>query len=558
MTSFAKALLFLCLVAVTAPAADQVVMNLNDSGPGSLRQAVADISAGETVTFAPILNAGLIQLSSPISISQSTTIDASDLPDGITLSGDVTGNGPTPDDGKIIQVQSAATITFDSLTFDGGLRAIDCNASSGTLVNCTFRNLREGAVFAGGDALAIERCVFDGNQIDKGHLNGGALYNSQAIILITNSEFRNNKAGDGEGLGNATNNSAGGRGGAIHQNDGTLTIDTYTFDNNEAGLGSGDGGAISAVNGSITIRNSTFHNNRAGVGGFASSTGRGGDGGALFFDFSVGTVKVTHSTFSGNRAGNGGVEPNQFGGDGGAIYLGSGSLTLESTTITGNAAGDGILGAASLGGSGGGIFILSNTAIAKLENSLIAGNERGVGESGGNPNNGTGPDIFTETFPITQRGVNLIGSNEGVTTIFPSPQTPGDPNAHGHLVGTLETPLDPRLGPLRDNGGPTLTHLPLIGSPAFNPPGGDESSSFSVDQRGLERIIAGVQDIGAVEAPNYIVITANLRAARRASLQRQITKISRKVKSAKRRKQLSKAKRLDKKLRKLRRALRRL
>lgn len=546
MTSFAKVLFSLCLVAVTAPAADQVVMNLNDSGTGSLRQAVADISAGETVRFDPGLNNGLIQLSSPILIVQSTTIDASGLPDGITLS----GNGPTPNSGELIWVLSVPTVTFDSLTFDGGARAVDCHASSGTLVNCTFQNLREGAVFAGGEALAIDQCVFDGNQIDEGHLNGGALYNSQSSILISHSVFRNNQAGDGQGLGNANNNDDGGSGGAIYQDGGTLMIDTCTFDSNEAGLGGGNGGAISAVGGSFTIRNSTFHNNRAGIGG--------GDGGALFSELSVGTVKITHCTFSGNRAGDGSAEPNQSGGDGGAIYLGSGSLTLENTTITGNAAGDGISGAESEGGSGGGIFVLSNTTIARLENSLIAGNERGVGESGGNPDNGTGPDIFTPTPPISQRGVNLIGSNEGVTAIFSSPENPGDPNVHGHLVGTMESPLDPRLGPLQDNGGPTLTHLPLIGSPAFNPPGGAGMSLFSFDQRGLERIIAGVLDIGAVEAPNYIEITASLRAARRASLQRQITRISRKVKAAERRNQLSKAKRLDKKLRKLKRALRRL
>src|SRR5262249_22543579 len=43
------------------------------------------------------------------------------------------------------------------------------------------------------------------------------------------------------------------------------------------------------------------------------------------------------------------------------------------------------------------------------------------------------------------------------------------PDAHGNLVGSAASPLDPRLGPLQDNGGPTLTLAPPPGSPALDP-----------------------------------------------------------------------------------------
>ena len=67
----------------------------------------------------------------------------------------------------------------------------------------------------------------------------------------------------------------------------------------------------------------------------------------------------------------------------------------------------------------------------------------------------------------------------------------------GNLFG-----LDPRLGPLTDNGGPTLTHALLPGSPAIN--AGGPFPSFPADQfdqrgDGFPRIVAGVVDIGAYE-----------------------------------------------------------
>jgi hypothetical protein len=60
---------------------------------------------------------------------------------------------------------------------------------------------------------------------------------------------------------------------------------------------------------------------------------------------------------------------------------------------------------------------------------------------------------------------------------------------------------DPRLGPLQDNGGPTLTHAPLPGSPLLSAGDNGSAAGLEFDQRGpgFPRILDGVVDIGAVE-----------------------------------------------------------
>ena len=58
------------------------------------------------------------------------------------------------------------------------------------------------------------------------------------------------------------------------------------------------------------------------------------------------------------------------------------------------------------------------------------------------------------------------------------------------------TGVDPRLGPLADNGGPTQTMLPAAGSPVIN---AGTSNALATDQRGAPRTSGGGTDIGAVE-----------------------------------------------------------
>ena len=86
---------------------------------------------------------------------------------------------------------------------------------------------------------------------------------------------------------------------------------------------------------------------------------------------------------------------------------------------------------------------------------------------------------------------NLIGDGTGMTGL--------SNGVNGNLVGSADNPIDPLLGPLEDNGGPTLTHALLPDSPALD--AGNNAYATDFDQRGpgFPRIVNGIIDIGAFE-----------------------------------------------------------
>ena len=113
-----------------------------------------------------------------------------------------------------------------------------------------------------------------------------------------------------------------------------------------------------------------------------------------------------------------------------------------------------------------------------LLNNLIAGNT-GPTDS---------PDVAGE---VNSLGGNLIGNATGSTGFIPGED----------LIGTSAAPINPLLGPLANNGGPTQTHALLSGSPAINR--GINASLPSTDQRGLPRLVGPRVDSGAFESqPN--------------------------------------------------------
>jgi hypothetical protein len=117
----------------------------------------------------------------------------------------------------------------------------------------------------------------------------------------------------------------------------------------------------------------------------------------------------------------------------------------------------------------------------QLVNTLIAGNA----------SSGVGPDLLG-TF--TSHGHNLVGQAAGATGL-----TNG---INSDLVGSVSAPLSASLGPLANNGGPTLTMSLLHGSPALEV--GDDALlgppyNLTIDQRGLQRKAGGHVDIGALE-----------------------------------------------------------
>src|SRR5262249_44885501 len=143
-------------------------------------------------------------------------------------------------------------------------------------------------------------------------------------------------------------------------------------------------------------------------------------------------------------------------GQGGGFYHQSGALTVSNSTITGNVAREdrGLLGVT---GQGGGIYKAGGTV--NLRNTILAGNTNASSGAGA-----VGADLWGR---LASSGYNLIGDATGGSGYAP----------------TDLLDADPLLGPLQDNGGPTLTHALLPGSPALD--AGDPDQLGTTDQRGV-------------------------------------------------------------------------
>lgn len=229
---------------------------------------------------------------------------------------------------------------------------------------------------------------------------------------------------------------------------------------------SAPGGGGIRNDGMLTLLDSTIADNDGGAGG----------GGLL----NNGALSALGSTIMGNSASLGGGIDN------------TGALTIENSTVAGNDGPDGGGGLANVGGtaavsdstlssntgSGGGIAVVSGTVT--LANSILAGNSDGTGA----PSDCAGA--------VASAGYNVVGSDGGCTF----------QGGAGDQVGSPGNPIDPRLGPLQNNGGTTWTMLPLADSPAVDQVPA-ASCALATDQRGQarpdEQSDQGACDVGAVE-----------------------------------------------------------
>lgn len=302
--------------------------------------------------------------------------------------------------------------------------------------------------------------IRNGNYIGAG---AGVLSNNGANLTINNCTLRDNVAAS-----NAT-------GGAIyHGNGGMVSVNNCKLIHNSAA----GGGAIESVSGTgqLSISNSTIDGNTA-------TFPMGGTGGGIYIG--SGTAIITNSTINNNAA--------VFAG--GGITVAGGSLVTDNSTLTGNQApsGGGIWNGATLtvanstisgntasGATDGGGGVLSNAGPATIVGSIIAANSA----PGVNP-----PDVGGV---FISGGFNLIGRSDGST---------GFNQATDH-VGTILSPLDPKLAPLADNGGPTETLALQSGSIAIN---NGPANAPPRDERGFAR--NGPPDIGAFEFNGTIPVS---------------------------------------------------
>jgi hypothetical protein len=246
-----------------------------------------------------------------------------------------------------------------------------------------------------------------------------------------------------------------------------VTLSRLTIRNGSA---AGGGGIINW--GTLTINSSTISRNFAGSS--YSATGGG--------IYNSGTLTINNGTLSGNSGSSNFVY-------GGGIYN-SGKLAINNSTLYGNSASD------FNGGGGGGIY---NAGTAKINNSTFSGNSSPVG--GGIYNGGT---ITFQNSIITN---STSGGNCYGTVTSNGHNLSSDSTCSFTNTGDLEN-TDPKLGPLQNNGGLTLTMALPSGSPAIdagNPSGCTDNLGhlLKTDQRGQPRPDkedTGGCDMGAYES----------------------------------------------------------
>ena len=417
---------------------------------------------------------------SPAGAAATWTVDT--LADGAATASDCTT--PVVGSCSLRDALAAAAvgdaITFSPTLFTGGAGTI--TLTEGELVNAGVDVIGPGADLLTVDAAANGRVfnvvpapsgtTISGVTLTNGLLTGGdgggAIMAETGTLTVRESVLTGNVGAFAGGAivasslvlvdSTVSDNSSTYFGGGIAVIEQLFVTGSTIADNSSVILGGGV--AVFSENASATVIDSTVSGNTAASGG-----GLGG--------YSVtGTVTIANSTFFDNSAIYGG----------GAIALNVPIAEISMSTITGNSS-DGT----DPFYSGGGLKVgFDGSTALTLTGTVIAGNTSGVG---GTPDLIVGASV-ADAVTVTAND-SFIGS--GVT-----------PNVTFAGSGLLRGDV-PMLGALADNGGPTLTMLPLVGSPLIDAgpttvpafPGND------FDQRGpgFARVLGPRSDIGAVEVP---------------------------------------------------------
>lgn len=254
--------------------ADFIVLNTNDSGPGSLRQAIADAAAApgaDRVLFDGALNDTTITLTSgPLAIAGGRVLIFGDIDKDGTPDVTISGN----DSSIIFSVASNGRLDISRLVLTDGM-GVGANgvgqagsAAGGAIVNAGTLTIA-GSTFLNNTAIGGDGANANGNGQAgfAGGAAGGAILNSGSLT-ITGTVFE-------------TNSSTGGDGGDGGNGTASLTA-------GHGGTGGATAGAIlNQLNGVVSLTNVSFVNSQVqggtgGDGGDGSATGagrRGGDGG---------------------------------------------------------------------------------------------------------------------------------------------------------------------------------------------------------------------------------------------------------------------------------------
>ena len=393
----------------------------------------------------------------------------------LTISNSTISNNHAGDSGGGIDSDGTGSIVINGGTLISGNTAL--NFGGGIFVEGAFAG-------TGGANLTMQATLVSDNKALASSAFGGGIANvGTGAVSITGSTVQNNSSGNfGGGFSDAVcrgtlsisssaflGNTAVNGGGAIEDCGARTLIAFSQIDGNSSG---GVGGGILARGTTLMVQNSTFANNTASLNGGGIELQTSGTGSSA--------SSITNSTITNNSTDNNGGGDNGGGLDASAGF--TGSLKLASVTISGNFASNG--GGLVWAGTSGSAINLVNTIVAKNSAASV------------------GPDANNPAGSFADGGGNLIGiSGAGSgNTGFTAPTT---------QTGTVATPLDPLLGPLQNNGGPTQTLALLIGSPAIDK---GLTTSVTADQRGVPRPQGAKYDVGAYEFNQGPTPSANLSA----------------------------------------------
>ena len=498
------------------PAGTTVVGNCDDSGAGSLRDAVENAVSGDVIDLTALscsaitLNTGLV-----------STVD------DLTLHGP--GAGQLAIDGnnasRVIEHQGYGMLTIDGLTIRNGnyvysgpglyaglapgacvlskssvtltASAVEnCSASGWSVFGAAIDTL--GALYMNDSSVTGTVATAEATAISA-TIYGGAVYAKAAYL--TNSTIAGAQI-----TANSTSAFSGLLGGGIFGFYGVVLdhsrVSDVTAHVSAAKItyakGAGVGSPNTVIMTSSTVSGNEVHGTPGvGLSGPYTYISAIGGGGVYVMTIPRGSIypsSITNSTISNNAAICDG-EPGAYtvGGGGG---LGSWSpkiMAIANSTISGNSADV----------RGGGLYARNKGALA-LANATITDNTapEGSGVADNADQSGYG---FTITSSIVAGNHATTGStSEEIVTVHTI-------TGSNDLIGSANVALpgdtlggDPLLGPLADNGGPTPTHALLPGSPAID--AGINPGDLATDQRGdgYVRVFGAAADIGAFEAQGAV------------------------------------------------------
>ena len=433
------------------------LLDENGTGPNlSLREAIDAANNGDIIQFSVT---GQINLGASggghITINNSITIQGPGWNLLTVRAYDPDGSGTNDSDGRralLIDNDSSSllNVAISNLTFTNG-DPVDADENTG------------GGAILNRENLTINYCVFDANFAP----NGGAILNEAGTLTINDSTISNNAAADGGGV-------------LIQGNSGALVVNRTWIINNTA---SNSGGGALTRSRSMTITDSTISGN---------STAENGGG---IYQYQA-LVTVNGATISNNTA----DSNHDDAGNGGGTYNAGGTLTIVNSTVSGNSA-----------VAGGGIFNDTAQATA-VKHSTITGNvvpNSSEGQGGGIRS----PDTMTLEHTIVAgnlRGAStrddVSGNYDATYSLIGDRRSASVSDEGGSLIGTTSLPINAMLAPLANNGGSTMTHLLLSGSPAIDA-GNTDAGVVTFDQRGAPHArlldydgMGGAKiDMGAVE-----------------------------------------------------------